>query len=360
MLPGTGRAAVTIWTRDPGRIVRPMDEPDASTQRGRGRPAADLSAAAIVAGCIVDISGVPVALSASDDRRGGVLSAALGRLPAHAGPPVAQIAFASRIPPRPEAPPDESYAGMFHVWRRGAELYLAHGTQTAGRVTVDGAEFGGSPTPAFRHLMPLALGHILGFSGRFVVHAGVIGWDRKVALVFGDSGSGKSTLAIAGLQAGWRVLSDDLAIVQAHRNRVGVTTLGLPLVFPDDVLDAPIRGSRPLAGDPRHRWTLSVPRDSKWRPVSDILLPHRDTVSGGSLAPLASLEVFEQAVSAFVAATEPLLLRRYLPIAGALSRVPGWRVGLAPDPGTRRDGLAKVLEAVLSGPAPSSKGSRGS
>lgn len=348
MLPDTGRGAATIWTRDPGRIVRPMDEPDASTQRGRGRQAADLSAAAIVAGCIVDISGVPVALAADDEERAGLLSAALGRLPPHAGPPVAQICFASRIPPLPEAPPDESYGGMFHVWRRGGELYLAHGSQTAGRTTVDGAEFGGSPSPAFRHLIPLALGHILGFSDRFVLHAGVIERDRRVALIFGDSGSGKSTLAISARQTGWRVPSDDLAIVQSQGDRVRVTTLGLPLVFPTDILDGPVRGSRPLAGDPRRRWTLSVPRGGTWRYVSDVLLAHRDPVTGGSLAPLSGLATFEQAVSAFVAATEPLLLRRYLPTAGGLSRSSGWRLGLAPDAGTRLAGAAKLLDAVLS------------
>jgi len=276
-----------------------------------------------------------VALAADDEERAAVLRAALGRLPSHAGPPVAHVSFGPSVPPLPEAPPDESYAGMFHVWRRGGELYLAHGTHTAGRITVDGAEFGGSPTPAFRHLIPLALGHILGFSGRFVLHAGVIERDRKVALIFGDSGSGKSSLAVSARQTGWRVLSDDLAIVQSRGDRVRVTTLGLPLVFPDDLLDAPIRGSRPLAGDPRQRWTLSVPRGGTWRDVSDVLVAHRDAVTGGSLEPLAGLAVFEHAVRAFVAATEELLLRRYLATAGALSRNSGWLVGLAPDPRTR-------------------------
>jgi hypothetical protein len=170
-----------------------------------------------------------------------------------------------------------------------------------------------------------------------------------VGLIFGDSGSGKSTLALGARQAGWRVLSDDLAIVQSHGDRVRVTTLGLPLVFPTDVLDRPVRGSRPLVGDPRRRWILSVPRGGTWRYVSDVLLPHRDTVAGGSMAPLAGLALFEQAVCAFVAATEPLLLRRYLPTAGALSRNPGWRVGLAPDSGTRLASVARRLEAVLSG-----------
>src|SRR5689334_21980163 len=109
MLPGAGRVAATICTREPGRIVRPMDEPEASTQSGRDRPAADRRVAAITAGSIVDISGVPVLVQAGDAQRAAVLAAAIGRLPLHRGPAEARVAFGPDLPRLPEDPPDESY-----------------------------------------------------------------------------------------------------------------------------------------------------------------------------------------------------------------------------------------------------------
>lgn len=312
-----------------------MDEPEASTQKGRGRETADLNAAAIVSGCTVDISGVAVGLRASDEARAAVLAAALGRLAPHSGPPDAWVSFDRAIPPLPETPPDESYAGRFHVWRRREELYLRCQTDAAGRVTAESAEFGGLPTPAFRHLVPLALAHLLAFRDLFVLHAGVIERGDRVALLIGDSGAGKSTLAIASLQSGWRVLSDDLALVGLDAGHILATTFSLPLAFPVDWPDEPVSGSRPLAGDPRGRWTLPVESDSRFRRVTELVLVHRDTAPNGSTSCLDAMATFEVAVGAFLAVGEPLLLRRYLPTASALSRLRGRSLGLAPDPAIR-------------------------
>ncbi|MHB8661724.1 MAG: hypothetical protein ACYDH6_03460 [Acidimicrobiales bacterium] len=328
-----------------------MEEPLASTQKGRSRAAADRNAAAIVAGSTVALADIAVSLAAIDELRARALADVLGRLRPASGPPAVGISFDSEMVALPAEAPDESYGRDLSVWRRGEELYLADGTGLSARVTVGEAHFGGMATPSFRHLLTLALGHLLGFRDRFVLHAGLIQHGRHVALVPGESGLGKSTVVVAAHHAGWRVFGDDLTIVRAGRRGVSAVTLGLPLAFPGDILDVPEPGSTP-SGDQRGRWTLPVPAPGRWRPVTDVVAPSHGTTGSFSAGPAPWR--FEQGIGAFVAASEPLLLHRYIPVAAALSRANGWRVALPVDPHRRVAAVGDLLDVVLAAPTSAS------
>jgi hypothetical protein len=320
-----------------------MDDPLASTHSGRAAAAAR-SAAAIAEGCIVDIAGVPVGVGASDLPRAEALATAFGRLPPHSGPAAAQISFGEGMPAVPTGAPDESY-GAFHVWRRGLELFLAHGDHVAGVVTPDAATFGGAPSAAFRNLVQLALGHVLGFAERFVLHAGVIERGARVALVLGDSGAGKSTVTISAHVGAWRALGDDIALVAVDATGVRVMTLGLPLAFPGELFASPLPGSEPMAGDPRGRWTLASPPPDGGREVTDLVVATHSTAAEGSLERIRAMDSFEQVIGAFVAMNEPLLLRRFFPVASVLSRARAWRLGLPSEGARRVAGVATLIDS---------------
>ena len=53
-----------------------------------------------------------------------------------------------------------------------------------------------------------------------ILHAAVIERDGHCAIMPGDPGSGKSTLCAALIHAGWRLLSDELALIDLHSGQV--------------------------------------------------------------------------------------------------------------------------------------------
>lgn len=96
--------------------------------------------------------------------------------------------------------------------------------------------------------------------GRRVLHAGAVARDGRAVLIVGRSGWGKTTQTLALVQRGWRLLSDDFAVVRADGTvepfvrRVNLTTASL------DLLDlAPPPGSPIVAGfGGRVKWMVDV------------------------------------------------------------------------------------------------------
>lgn len=56
--------------------------------------------------------------------------------------------------------------------------------------------------------------------GIYAIHAGAVERDGRAVLFSGRSGAGKTTLALSLLQRGFRLLSDDLAIVEPSTQRI--------------------------------------------------------------------------------------------------------------------------------------------
>lgn len=75
----------------------------------------------------------------------------------------------------------------------------------------------------FLRMTPLAA--LLFQRGIFAFHAAAVVGPYGAILVAGDSGAGKSTLLAAMLKRGWKLLSDDLAVVKSDEN-------GTPMAFP--------------------------------------------------------------------------------------------------------------------------------
>lgn len=81
------------------------------------------------------------------------------------------------------------------------------------------------------------------------LHAAVVAYDDKVAILIGAPGSGKSTLCAALTLAGWRLLSDEFALIATDDLRLA--PLPRPISLKNESIDL-IRGRAPEAdlGDP--------------------------------------------------------------------------------------------------------------
>lgn len=98
--------------------------------------------------------------------------------------------------------------------------------------------------------------------GRRVLHAGAVARDGRAVLVVGRSGWGKTTQTLALVQRGWRLLSDDFAVVlpdgtvEPFARRVNLTAASLRLLD----LAAP-SGTPVVAGfGGRGKWMIDAER----------------------------------------------------------------------------------------------------
>ncbi|MBV8463839.1 MAG: hypothetical protein JO368_11125 [Acidimicrobiales bacterium] len=285
----------------------------------------------------------------ADGERAAALASVFGWLPSVETQPVLRVVFGPELPAVPDRAPDEAYGPAVRVWRAGEVLTVADGGDLVAVATPTDVRVGGAPKKAIRHVALLALGHVLGFHRRFVLHAGVIAREARVALVPGESGRGKSSVVAAARAAGWEALGDDTAILRVDGPTVSVSTLGLPLLFPGDLLPGDLSGSEPVGDDPRARHTFPAP-PPRWRGVTDLVVPAHGS-GAGELVPLTPLATFEAAVGAFVRASDAELVRRYAPAASALSRLPAWRLAIPAAAPERRAGIGRLLGTVVDNPA---------
>jgi hypothetical protein len=99
---------------------------------------------------------------------------------------------------------DDRYA--FHTPHGGFLLTAAR------ELTVDPSP-GITPTLLRLVILGRALGALLQWRGRFVLHASAVANGGRVRVVAGASGSGKSTTAAAHIARGWRLVADDLVVI---------------------------------------------------------------------------------------------------------------------------------------------------
>lgn len=114
-------------------------------------------------------------------------------------------------------------------------------------IVVDSAD--GAPAEVIRHvILGPAINHLLHQRGMFVLHGSTVAFDGAVVTFLGPSGQGKSTMALACLQAGHRVVSDDVAAIEFVEGSP-VVQPGYPAIKLDEAVverfDLPV-------GDPIH------------------------------------------------------------------------------------------------------------
>jgi hypothetical protein len=106
-------------------------------------------------------------------------------------------------------------------------------------------------------------------------------------------------------------------------------------------------GGAPLPGDPRGRRELPASAFTPgWFPIGVVLRTDHARTARGEVRGLDSRLALYAAMSGFAGAATPALMRRFLPIAAAISRRPSFDLLLGADPRVRLADTARLLAAA--------------
>jgi hypothetical protein len=350
--PHRGRSARTTTSWSPATITGFMDSPRAGSRYDDDRPIASRSARAIISGCIIEIGGLAVSVRASDAARAQPIARMLAHAPDHRGPPQLQISFGEHAPPVPMRAPDAAYDRL-SIWREGERAAFRYGETVSALAHSGGVEVGGGGSDlddAWRLIFHFAMPHALALHDRFVVHGAAVERHRRAVLAFGGSGAGKSTLVLAAVRAGWAAMADDLVVLRGTADGAEACGIAKPFRVPVDV--APGAGSqeaRPAAGG-RPRWLVaSQPWERGWHPVGAAIVVGHASGARAELDRASGATIVDHALGAFVASPEPVLLRRFLAVAAAVGRLPGWQLGHAGNASTRLEECGAALDRISEG-----------
>jgi hypothetical protein len=302
-------------------------------------------------GGVVDVGDVPAAFLAVDRDRVAAIARLLHGLEAHPGTPRLVMRYQRRRPAAPRRRPSHVYVGA-RVWHDGDELVVRLDDATVGaRATRDAAWIGGDSEDldhAWQQLFHFTVTHLLAHHHRYVVHAaGLVAENGDAYVVLGPTGQGKSTLALAALASGWRLLSDDLVVIRQGASGPEASGIARRVALPGDlgaVLAAP---TPPILGDHRGRRDFGVEHLSRgWHPVAGIIEVGHSASPDGDLQALYGEQAMYRVLGSFSSVTDPLLVTKFFPVAGALCQLPRWRVGHGVEPGTRLDVAQRLLEEL--------------
>ena len=207
----------------------------------------------------------------------------------------------------------------------------------------------GGPTQdldrVFRQLFHFTATHLLAHHQRYVLHAaGLVTGDGNAYLVVGGTGQGKSTLALAAVASGWGLLADDLVVIRRYEGGLEASGIARSVAVPGDLGAVLPVSAPPIPGDQRGRWDLGVDRLTRgWFPVAGIVVVGHSASADGDLESLTGEPTLYRVLASFSSATDPLLLKQFFPIAGALSRLPSWSLGHGVDAGSRLDVAQRFL-----------------
>ena len=295
----------------------------------------------------IDIGGLPVSFQPVDPERAAVISQLLGDAPPHAGEARVVISYRRRRPQLPGRRPDHEYLDL-RVWHCGDELVLQTPADVRAHVGRDAAWIGGDADDldgAFQSLFHFAITHLLAHEDRFVLHGAAVAHRGVAVVAIGPTGSGKSTLALAALSAGWQVLADDLVVVRMRDGRLEVTGVPRRPAMPGDLPATP--AGELLPDDQRGRRRL--PPGSLvggWFPLVAVVLVGHSAEAEGALAPMAAEDTLLRVIGSFSSSTDPRHLARFFPVAGAVSRLPGWELLHGAHPSSRLSVAQSALERI--------------
>jgi hypothetical protein len=299
----------------------------------------------------IAIAGVGIDLRAVDASRWEALDALFGACLDSAGPASIAVDYQERAPEVPGRPPDQVSAEVA-IWFDPDGVSARHLTGVCGRRVNDAIVVGGwrpgiEAVRAFRLATQAPLIDALGEHGRHALHAAALERDGSAVLVLGGSGAGKSTFAFAGSRGGWKIIADDLSIVDLS-DAVYTSGLPKPVNVPSDALDLPPHGSRPLPNDERARWALpatAITARGRY-PVRAVVTLGHSADSAEILETPASPDRLRRLIASLPLAGMPRAIRGFFPVAARLSRLPTYTYMHPADPTERVASAIALLERL--------------
>ena len=274
----------------------------------------------------IDVAGVALELEADDPGRWPPVEALFGGCRTTTAAPAVRIIHRAAPPPVPSRPPDLRTPEV-EVWFEDEGVVARHASGSVGRrrgdVIVVGGVDGDDRDRAFRLATQHPLIDAVAVHGHHAVHGAALERDGRALLLLGPSGAGKSTLAYAGSQGGWRIVADDLCLVEAGPRLSGMPK---PVNVPADLLVLPPAGSRRLPDDERRRWALppeAITARGQYPVAGVVLVGHGEGGGGATRLPPGPTRL-EMLLGSLPLVGVPHAVRAYFPVAGQLSRLPGW------------------------------------
>jgi hypothetical protein len=304
-----------------------------------------LTAHSVRAGVVIDVAGVPMSVWAADEARAEAVAAAL-----RSAIPVdlpARVSLRFEDTPAPLV----AWAGTkpLEVRRVEPELAFVRGDGgLVGCVTPNGITVSGDAPQravAFTRVLFMAVGHLLRWHDRQVVHAAAIARDDCCVLAFGESGAGKSTLALCALRGGWSVLADDLVAVRLVDDEVVADGIPRPITAPAELVDDPRVGRAPGVRRDRRELPPDALTPGTHAVHAVVLTRHADS-RHGTLRDLGARDALRLVVSSSFAVDDPDALRRVFPVASRLARLPAVELALGQLVTGRVDDGARLLDQL--------------
>ena len=285
----------------------------------------------------VDVGGVVIGFSATDEIRAGIVASVLAGFPATTGVPVVSVSIDGHPWAAPVGTPRDAYRGI-RMWVTDDGITVAIrdvvGTAVGARVEIHVPD--GSAAPAVEAIAPVLLGWVLADHERFLVHGAAVASGKATILVLGASGSGKSTLVAAAVEHGWRALSDDMVVLGLVDGSPRVYGLHRVPAVPMEIGGPVVDSGTPL-NDPRRRVELppSLLSAQGGRVVATLLVGHGATETG-ELRTVPEHEVVTSLLQSYAGMFDPRRRERFFRVAARVGASPAWWLGHAMDAERRR------------------------
>ncbi|HXY91400.1 MAG TPA: hypothetical protein VEP49_02915 [Acidimicrobiia bacterium] len=303
---------------------------------------APLATEHVLAGCTVDLVGVPARLSAGEADGADALAGLFRAARPSAEAPLVSIHATMDDVALPAVDPDVS-TDEFDMWRDDGTLYVRQRRGVVARLVAGAVTIGGradSYPVVFRRTALTVLPALLAPHDVQLVHAAAIARGERAVLVLGTSGAGKSTLAFCALRGGWDVLSDDLVGVRGEGAALAVTGVPRPFAVPTELLDDGVTVASALGEQRRRR---ELPADvvaHGWRGVAGIVVVEHGEDARGELERIDAHSVLRGVLSSWSPSGGAHDLAAILPPAAELARRPALVLRLG------REVEARVADAV--------------
>jgi len=301
----------------------------------------------------ITLGDINVRVTSDSDVGVEALQRMIGALRATPGAPRCTIRVGPGAPELPEREPDATFPER-RIWNNGDVVFIQDASGVVARAGPSEAWLGfdrlgrDDAIVGIRQTFLPAVGHVMAFHDRFLVHAGAVCPAGRTVLVLGGSGAGKSTLGLAALQSGWPIVSDDLVVLRrTDDGHVEVAGVPRPPMVPTDLGADLGPDVSDMPGDPRRRAELPPSiLTTGFHRVEAVVVSGHATGPATDVEAASGGEVIYQLLGAFPAAAHPEHVKRAHPLFTAIARLPRVRLGHGVDPSGRLRGAADALDAL--------------